>query len=98
MLLGRVLIKYQFDQESETIAINLQQMQPYPCHLAIKLNQENLTSTRLMITWLLLKGCVRKEISRKLAIGEHTVAEHIQDIFKYFSISSVNDLILKIYR
>ena len=95
---GEFLIKYQFDQESETIAINLQQMQPYPCHLAIKLNQENLTSTRLMITWLLLKGCVRKEISRKLAIGEHTVAEHIQDIFKYFSISSVNDLILKIYR
>ncbi|MES2501635.1 MAG: helix-turn-helix transcriptional regulator [Pseudomonadota bacterium] len=95
---GEFLIKYQFDQESETVAVNLQQMQPYPCHLAIKLNQENLTPTRLMITWLLLKGCVRKEISRKLAIGEHTVAEHIQDIFKYFSISSTNDLILKIYR
>ena len=95
---GEFLIKYQYDKELDSVAINLQQMQPFPCHLAIKLSQENLTPTRLMITWFLLKGCVRKEISRKLNIAQYTVAKHIQEIFNYFEVSSTNDLILKIYR
>ena len=95
---GEFIVKYIYDQELETVAINLQQMQPYPCHIAIKLSQENLSPTRLMITWLLLKGSVRKEVARLLEIAEDTVAEHIQAIFKHFAVGSTNELILKVYR
>ena len=95
---GEFLVKYMYDQALETVAINLQQMQPYPCHIAIKLSQENLTSTRLMITWLLLKGSVRKEIANLLEIAEDTVAEHIHEIFKHFEVSSTVALLLKVYR
>lgn len=92
------IVKYIYDQELETIAINLQQMQPYPCHIAIKLSQENLSPARLMITWLLLKGNVRKEIAKLLEVAEDTVAEHIHAIFKHFEVSSTVDLLLKVYR
>lgn len=95
---GEFIVKYIYDQELETIAINLQQMQPYPCHIAIKLNQENLSPARLMITWLLLKGSVRKEIAKLLEIAEDTAAEHIQEVFKYFGVNSSIELILKVYR
>ncbi len=95
---GEFIVKYIYDQELETVAINLQQMQPYPCHIAIKLSQENLSPARLMITWLMLKGCVRKEISKLLEIKEGTVAEHIHAIFKHFTVGSTNELILKVYR
>lgn len=95
---GEFIVKYNYDQELETIAINLQQMQPYPCHVAIKLSQEDLSPARLMITWLLLKGCVRKEIAKLLEIAEDTVAEHIQAIFKHFAVTSTVDLVLKVYR
>ncbi len=97
-LWGEFIVKYIYDPELETVAINLQQMQPYPCHIAIKLNQENLSPTRLMITWLMLKGSVRKEISKLLLITEDTVAEHINAIFKHFGVGSTNELILKVYR
>ena len=73
-------------------------MQPYPCHIAIKLSQENLSPAKLMITWLLLKGNVRKEIARVLKIAEDTVAEHIHEIFKCFDVKSSIELILKVYR
>ncbi|PPC88679.1 MAG: hypothetical protein CTY37_00355 [Methylotenera sp.] len=95
---GEFIVKYSYDQELETIAINLQQMQPYPCHIAIKLSQEDLSPARLMITWLLLKGSVRKEIAKFLEIAEDTVAEHIQAIFKHFGVGSSIELILKVYR
>ena len=95
---GEFIVKYIYDQELETVAINLQQMQPYSCHVAIKLSQENLSPAKLMITWLLLKGSVRKEIAKLLEIAEDTVAEHIQAIFKHFGVSSIVELILKIYR
>ena len=95
---GEFVMKYFYDQELETIAINFQQMQPYPCHIAIKLSQENLSPTKLMITWMLLKGIVRKEIAKLLEITEDTVAEHIQLILRHFWVSSTNELILKIYR
>lgn len=95
---GEFIVKYIYDPELKTIAINLQQMQPYPCHIAIKLNQENLTPARLMISWLLLKGSVRKEITKLLLIAEDTVAEHIQAIFKHFGVRSSIELILKVYR
>lgn len=95
---GEFLVKYIYDQELETVAINLQQMQPYSCHLAIKLSQENLSPARLMITWLLLKGSVRKEIAKLLEVAEDTVSEHIQAIFKHFGVTSSIDLVLKIYR
>ena len=91
-------MKYIYDKELQTVAINLQQMQPYSCHVAIKLSQENLSPTKLMITWLLLKGKVRKEIARLLDIAEDTVAEHVQTIFKHFGVSSTVNLVLKIYR
>ena len=91
-------MKYIYDQELETVAINLQQMQPYPCHIAIKLSQENLSPAKLMITWLLLKGSVRKEIAKVLKIAEDTVAEHIQAIFKHFGVRSTVELVLKVYR
>ena len=95
---GEFLVKYIYDAELETVAINLQQMQPYPCHVAIKLSQENLSPTKLMITWLLLKGSVRKDIAKLLGIADDTVAEHIQAIFKHFNVSSTVELILKVYR
>lgn len=95
---GEFIVKYIYDQELETVAINLQQMQPYPCHIAIKLSQENLSPTRLMITWLLLKGNVRKKIGKLLEVAEDTVAEHIHEIFKHFGVGSTNELILKVYR
>ena len=95
---GEFMVKYIYDQELQTVAINLQQMQPYPCHVGIKLSQENLSPAKLMITWLLLKGSVRKEIAKLLEIAEDTVAEHIQAIFKHFGVGSTVDLILKIYR
>jgi DNA-binding NarL/FixJ family response regulator len=95
---GEFIVKYIYDQELETVAINLQQMQPYPCHIAIKLSQENLSPTRSMITWLLLKGNVRKEIGKLLGVTENTVAEHIHAIFNHFGVGSTNELILKIYR
>ena len=91
-------MKYIYDQELQTVAINLQQMQPYPCHVGIKLSQENLSPAKLMITWLLLKGSVRKEIAKLLEIAEDTVAEHIQAIFKHFGVGIIVELILKIYR
>ena len=91
-------MKYIYDQELETVAINLQQMQPYSCHIAIKLSQEDLSPAKLMIAWLLLKGSVRKEIAKLLEIAEDTVAEHIHAIFKHFGVGSTVDLILKIYR
>lgn len=95
---GEFIVKYIYDQELETIAINLQQMQPYPCHIAIKLSQESLSPAKLMISWLLLKGSKRKEIAKLLEIAEDTVAEHIQAIFKHFGVSSTVDLVLKVYR
>ena len=95
---GEFLVKYIYDQTLETVAINLQQMQPYPCHVAIKLSQENLTPARLMITWLLLKGSVRKDIAKLLEIAEVTVAEHIHEVLKHFGVSSTVELILKAYR
>ena len=95
---GEFIVKYIYDPDLETVAINLLQMQPYAWHIAIKLNQENLSSTRLIVTWLLLKGCVRKEIAKLFEIAEDTVAEHIQAIFKHFAVKSTNELILKIYR
>lgn len=95
---GEFIVKYIYDQELQTVAINLQQMQPYSCHVAIKLSQENLSPTKLMITWLLLKGSVRKEIAKLLEIAEDTVAEHVQAIFKHFGVSSTVNLVLKIYR
>lgn len=95
---GEFLIKYIYDSEHETVAINLQQMQPYPCHLAIKLNQESLTPVRTTVTWLLLNGYVRKEIAQLLKIVDLTCAEHIQEVFNYFNVNSTNELILKIYR
>ena len=95
---GAFIVKYIYDQELETVAINLQQMQPYPCHIAIKLSQENLSPTRSMITWLLLKGNVRKEIGKLLGVTANTVAEHIHAIFNHFGVGSTNELILKIYR
>ena len=95
---GEFIVKYSYDQELQTVAINLQQMQPYSCHVAIKLSQENLSPAKLMITWLLLKGNVRKEIAKLLEIAEDTVAEHIHAIFKHFGVGSIVDLILKIYR
>ena len=95
---GEFIVKYIYDPELETVAINLQQMQPYPCHVAIKLSQEDLSPARLMITWLMLKGCVRKEIAKLLEIAEDTVAEHIQAIFKHFGVSSSIELVLKVYR
>ena len=95
---GEFLVKYIYDSELETVAINLQQMQPYPCHIAIKLSQENLTPTRLMITWLLLKGSMRKDIAKLLEIADDTVAEHIHEIFKHFGVNSTVALILKVYR
>lgn len=95
---GEFIVKYIYDQELETVAINLQQMAPYPFHIAIKLSQENLTPARLMITWLLLKGNVRKEIAKLLEVAEDTVAEHIHEIFKHFGVSSSIELILKVYR
>ena len=95
---GEFLVKYIYDQELESIAINLQQMQPYPCHVAIKLSQENLSPTKLMITWLLLKGSARKDIAKLLEIADDTVAEHIQAIFKHFGVSSTVALILRVYR
>ena len=97
-LWGEFIVKYIYDPELETVAVNLQQMQPYPCHIAIKLSQENLSPARLMITWLMLKGSVRKEIAKLLEIAEDTVAEHIQAIFKHFGVRSTNELILKVYR
>lgn len=93
---GEFIVKYIYDPELVTVAINLQQMQPYPCHIAIKLSQENLSPTRLMITWLLLKGSVRKEIAKLLEIAEDTVAEHIQTIFKHFGVKSTVELVLKL--
>jgi len=95
---GEFLVKYIYDAENETVAINLQQMQPYSCHLAIKLSQEKLTPMRLMSTWLLLNGYVRKEIANKLDIADATCAEHIQEIFNHFNVNSVNELILGVYR
>jgi DNA-binding CsgD family transcriptional regulator len=95
---GEFIVKYMYDAELGTVAINLQQMQPYPCHIAIKLSQESLSPSRLMITWLMLKGCVRKEIAKLLEIAEDTVAEHIQAIFKHFEVGSTVELVLKIYR
>lgn len=95
---GKFIVKYIYDQELETVAINLQQLQPYPCYIAIRLSQENLSPARLMITWLMLKGCVRKEIAKLLEIAEDTVAEHIQAIFKHFGVNSSIDLVLKFYR
>ena len=95
---GEFIVKYIYDPELKTIAINLHQMQPYPCHIAIKLSQENLTPARLIISWLLLKGSVRKEITKLLLIAEDTVAEHIQAIFKHFGVRSSIELILKVYR
>ena len=95
---GEFLIKYIYDAENETVAINLQQMQPYSCHLAIKLSQEKITPVRLMSTWLLLNGYVRKEIASKLQISDATCAEHIQEIFNHFNVNSVNELILNVYR
>lgn len=95
---GEFIVKYSYDQEQETVAISLQQMQPYACHVAIKLSQQDLSPTKLMITWLLLKGTVRKEIAKLLEIAEDTVAEHIQAIFKHFGVSSTVDLVLKVYR
>lgn len=95
---GEFIVKYIYDAELGTIAINLQQMQPYPCHVAIKLSQEDLSPAQLMITWLILKGSVRKEISKLLAVTEDTVAEHIQAIFKHFGVGSSMELVLKIYR
>ena len=95
---GEFLVKYMYDQTLETVAINLQQMQPYPCHIAIKLSQENLTPTQLMITWMLLKGSVRKDIAKLLEIADDTVAEHIHEIFKHFGVNSTVALILKVYR
>ncbi len=95
---GEFIIKYIYDSEHETVAINLQQMQPYSCHLAIKLSQEKLTPVRLMSTWLLLNGYVRKEIATKLQISDATCAEHIQEVFSYFNVNSSSELILNVYR
>lgn len=95
---GEFIIKYIYDAELGTVAINLQQMQPYPCHVAIKLSQEDLSPSRVMIAWLLLNGKVRKDISKLLEITEDTVAEHIHYIFKHFDVNSSMELVLKIYR
>ena len=57
---------------------------------------EKLSPTRLMITWLLLKGILRKEIASLLEITEATVAEHIHEVFQHFRVSSSIELLLKI--
>lgn len=95
---GECFIQYTHDAENKAVAVSMQLLQPYSCHVALRLNLEKLSPIRLMTTWLLLEGYVRKEIASKLQISDHTCADHIQAVFNHFNVNSVNELILNIYQ
>ena len=93
---GEFLLRYEASANKATVAVQMTQIQPYPCYLAKKIAQENLSPMRLMVAWLLSKGLSRKEIARRLEISPDTVAEYIKSIFDHFNISSTTELILKL--
>lgn len=93
---GEFLLLYEASPNKENVAVNMIQIQPYPCYLAHKIVTEDLTPMRLMVAWLLTEGDSRKEISRKLEITTDTVAEYIRSIFDHFKISSSTELIRKL--
>jgi DNA-binding CsgD family transcriptional regulator len=51
-----------------------------------------LTPRQRTVMLLLLDGLPRKQIAKRLAIGEETVGDHIKSIYKHFNVSSASEL------
>jgi DNA-binding CsgD family transcriptional regulator len=51
-----------------------------------------LTPRQRTVMLLLLDGLPRKQIAKRLAIGEETVGDHIKSIYKHFNVNSASEL------
>jgi len=64
-----------------------------------QISQENVTQVNLLtqrqreVLELLHQGLSNKLIARKLALSEHTVRRHVQDVLKYFGVVSRSEAV-----